>query len=75
MIQRKHRKQFPPIMKQSTELILLTIWLKNTLAELAHEDGQYIVFKTHWTWLLSMPGFFTKRLAMRRFLAGPLFQN
>ena len=70
-MQRKHRKKFPPLMKQSTKLILLTKWLKNTLAELAHEDGQYIVFKTHWIWiwLLSMPVFFTKRLPMRRFLA------
>ena len=67
---RKHRKQFSLIMKQSTEVILLTKWLKNTLAELAHEDDQYIVFKTHWIWLLSLRGFFTKRLSMRRFLAG-----
>ena len=27
-MQRKHWKQFPPIMKQSIELILLTKWLK-----------------------------------------------
>ena len=37
--------------------------------------GQYAVFKTLWIWLLSMPGFFEKRLPMRRFLAGPLFAN
>ena len=41
----------------------------------AHEDGLYIVFKTHWIWLLSMPGFCSKRFPMRRFLAGPLFAN
>ena len=32
-------------------------------------------FQAHWTWLLSMPGFVTKRLPMRRFLAGLLFTN
>ena len=67
-MQRKHWKQFPPIIKQSTELILLTKWLKNTLAELTHKDGRYTVFKTHWIWLLSMPKFFAKRLPIRRFL-------
>ena len=36
---------------------------------------RYIVFKTHWIWLLSMPGFYTKRLPMKRFLTGPLFAN
>ena len=40
---KKHRKQFPLIMTQSTELILLTKCLKNTLAALAHEDGRYIL--------------------------------
>ena len=44
-MQRKHRKQFPPIIKQSTELILLTKWQKNTLVELVHEDGQYNSFQ------------------------------
>ena len=48
---------------------------KNTHAKLAHKDGQYIVFKTYWIWLLSMPWFFTKRLPIRRFFAGPLFAN
>ena len=45
-MQRKHLKQFPSTMKQSTESMYLIEWPRNTFAEPAHEDGQYIVSKT-----------------------------
>ena len=58
---KKTREIVFPAIKQSMESIYLTKRRRNILAEPAHKGDQYIVFKTHWIWLLSMPGFSTKR--------------
>ena len=69
---KKRRKQFPPTMKQSTKSIYLTKWLRNTLAKPTHDAGQGIVSKTNWISRLLKPGFSTKRLPLRIFIAKTL---